>query len=116
MVQIEAKAQDDEFDTAVAELRAKMADWTPALHRTRGYMLCCAVAGKRLRFYAVMRGGLGCTAISREYDRTLPLHRLEVRGWEGIGSSCITCEHDLVQVTARIRSSMCIVTWQDLAL
>ena len=100
-MQIEAKAQDDQFDTAVAELQAKMADWTPALHGTREYMLCCAVAGKRLRFYAVRRGGAGCTAVSREYDRTLFLQRLEVRGQE-IGSNCITCEHDLVQVTARM--------------
>ncbi len=96
MVQVVAKAQDNEFATAVDELRQTMADWTPGLHGPRECMLCCAVAGKRLRFYAVGRGGLGCTPVSREYNRTLPLHRLEVKGWQGIGSSRIICG-DLVQ-------------------
>lgn len=102
MLQVEAKVRDNDYDIAVAELRDKMANWTPGLHGTREYMLCCAAAGKRLRFFAVMRGGVDWRAVSREFDRTLPLDRLEVRGRQRTGSDCGMCEHHLVQVAARI--------------
>ena len=82
MLQIEAKAADIDLHLAVAELRTKMADWTPALHGGREYVLGCAVAGTRLRFYAIKRGGTGCAAISREFNCTLALDRIEVKEWQ----------------------------------
>lgn len=76
--QVVVRAQDSELDTAVTELRRQLADWMPALHGDREYMLCCAMAGQRLRFYAVKRGGWDWKAVSQEFDRTSLLSRLEV--------------------------------------
>lgn len=77
--QIEAKCQGTNFDVAVKELKEKMASWNIAYHGTREYMLCCAAAGNRLRFFAVCNGGKQFKAISREFNTLWHLDRLQVQ-------------------------------------
>jgi hypothetical protein len=76
---VEAKASDKEFEKAVGELQSKMANWHPAYHGKREYMLCCAIAGTKLRYYAVIRGGKRCKSISRALHTDNLLDRLEVK-------------------------------------
>jgi hypothetical protein len=76
---VEAKASESDFMQAVEELQSRMADWPPAYHGPGEYMLCCAIAGTRLGFYAVIRGGKRCKPISRAFDMVNLLDRLEVK-------------------------------------
>ncbi|CAL8462525.1 g2058 [Coccomyxa elongata] len=74
----EVKAGANDFDLAVEELHTKMANWSPAFHGSREYILCFAAAAHRLQFFAVLRGGASHKAISAKFDLTRPLDRLQV--------------------------------------
>lgn len=76
---MEAKESANDFDVAVSELHNKMAQWQAAYHGSREYILCCAIAGSKLRFYAVTCGGKQYKAISREFCTNNVLDRLEVK-------------------------------------
>jgi hypothetical protein len=77
--QVEAKQSENDFSVAVGELHNKMAHWQAAYHGSREYILCCAIAGSKLRFYAVTRGGKQCKAISRKFCTNNVLDRLEMK-------------------------------------
>lgn len=77
-LQAELKEEPLDFESAVLELKGKMADWTPLVHGPRDYMLAAAAAGHRLRFCAVRKGGRQMKYISQEFDLHNQLHRLQV--------------------------------------
>ncbi|BDA45199.1 probable crinkler effector protein 8 at C-terminar half [Coccomyxa sp. Obi] len=73
----EAKVVSWMFEDAQTELTQKLVNWSPA-QGSQEYMVCCAAAGHRLRFYAVTHGGHSMKAISPEFDLRLDLDRLKV--------------------------------------
>lgn len=66
------------FHEARTQLTKKMANWAPAYHGSREYMVCFAAAGHILRFYAVTRGGHRMKAISPEFDLRMGVDCLKV--------------------------------------
>lgn len=85
------------FEDAKTQLTKKLVDWSPALQESHDYMVCCAAAGGRLRFYAVTRGGRSIKAISHEFDLQQLLDCLKVEfpsSGELLRYSFTACSHD----------------------